>query len=84
MLTLSVILLSSSITLLENICVLASTSEEKEKKRTDENKYAGYDKANQTAGSQNFFPHAKGSGEKILKGIWLVLGLFLGIICLVR
>ena len=51
------------------------------KGRKDEHKYVGFDKSNQTAGLQDFLPHLKGSGEKILKGIWLVLGIFLLVAC---
>ena len=44
--------------------------------RKQEDKYVGHDKSNQTVG-YHYFPHSKESGEKILKGIWLVLGIFL-------
>ena len=48
-------------------------------KRKEEHKHVGHDKSNQTAGHQNF--ERKESGEKILKGIWLVLGIFLIVAC---
>jgi len=45
--------------------------------RKDDDKFVGFDKTNTTSGYQNYFPHSKESSEKILKGIWLVLGIFL-------
>ena len=45
--------------------------------RKKEDKYVGHDKSNQTIGYHNYFPNSKESSEKILKGIWLVLGIFL-------
>ena len=45
--------------------------------RTEDDKFVGFDKSNQTTGYHNYFPHSKESSEKILKGIWLVLGMFL-------
>ena len=45
--------------------------------RKDDDKFVGFDKSNTTSGYQNYFPHSKESSEKILKGIWLVLGIFL-------
>lgn len=43
--------------------------------RRKEDKYVGFDKSNQTIG-YNYLPNSKESSEKILKGIWLVLGIF--------
>jgi hypothetical protein len=42
--------------------------------RKKEDKYVGFDKSNQTIGAT--FHNSKESTEKILKGIWLVLGIF--------
>ena len=43
--------------------------------RKKEDKYVGFDKSNQTIG-YSYYPNSKESSEKILKGIWLVLGIF--------
>ena len=51
----------------DNLLVLA---------RKKEDKYVGFDHSNQTS-KYSINQHAKESGEKILKGIWLVLGIFL-------
>ena len=44
--------------------------------RDEKDKYVGFDKSNQTIGYNNYRPNSKESTEKILKGIWLVLGIF--------
>lgn len=43
--------------------------------RRKEDKYVGFDKSNTTS-VYNYLPNSKESTEKILKGIWLVLGIF--------
>ena len=43
--------------------------------RSEDDKFVGFDKSNQTTG-YSYFPNSKESSEKILKGIWLVLGIF--------
>ena len=47
-------------------------------KNEKDNRFEGQDKSNQTIGAQGHgWSHSKESSEKILKGIWLVLGIFL-------
>ena len=43
--------------------------------RKKEDKYVGFDKSN-TTNTYLYLPNSKESSEKILKGIWLVLGIF--------